>query len=148
MSEKFVDKVIGICDEEMIGEVAQLRIAHDAGLLQNYFKPVVRIGIERAFSAQDAPITTESASTPLDNLKSSYASGETVKVPLHLETEPYYDVANIPLNTYKNKAPLMASIISVKRIVGLNAPGEASWKPLCRSGLLNRPPGSDVLSYV
>jgi ferredoxin--NADP+ reductase len=49
-----------------------------------------------------------------------------VKVPTELlEADPYDAILpNLPLNTYKNKAPLMSSIVSVKRIVGANAPGE------------------------
>ena len=50
----------------------------------------------------------------------------TVKVPLDkFEVEPYHAILdNIPLNTFKNKAPLTAKIASVKRIVGPSAPGE------------------------
>ena len=44
---------------------------------------------------------------------------------LNLEVEPYHAIAdNLPLNTYKNKAPHVAAISSVKRIVGPSAPGE------------------------
>jgi len=35
-----------------------------------------------------------------------------------LEADPYYDQSNIPINTYKNKSPFTAKVISVKRIVG------------------------------
>jgi ferredoxin--NADP+ reductase len=41
-----------------------------------------------------------------------------------LEANPYYDVSNIPLNTFKNKDPFTGKVLSVKRIVGANAPGE------------------------
>ncbi|EOD36860.1 hypothetical protein EMIHUDRAFT_42969, partial [Emiliania huxleyi CCMP1516] len=42
-----------------------------------------------------------------------------------LECDPYHAIAaNLPLNTYKNKAPLAGAIISAKRIVGPAAPGE------------------------
>jgi len=41
-----------------------------------------------------------------------------------LEADPYYDQSGIPLNTYSNKAPLIGKVISCKRIVGANAPGE------------------------
>jgi len=41
-----------------------------------------------------------------------------------LEAEPYWDQSNIPVNTYKNKAPFTGKIISVKRIVGAAATGE------------------------
>ncbi len=42
----------------------------------------------------------------------------------HLEVEPYHDQSQLPLNTYKNKAPHTAAIISAKRIVGPKATGE------------------------
>lgn len=41
-----------------------------------------------------------------------------------LEADPYWDVSNIPLNTYKNKAPMIGKVVSVKRIVGPDATGE------------------------
>uniref|UniRef100_X5CVA4 ferredoxin--NADP(+) reductase n=1 Tax=Tisochrysis lutea TaxID=1321669 RepID=X5CVA4_9EUKA len=41
-----------------------------------------------------------------------------------LEASPYWDQSNIPVNTYKNKAPFTGKIISVKRIVGPEATGE------------------------
>jgi len=41
-----------------------------------------------------------------------------------LEADPYWDQTNIPLNTYKNKAPFVSKVISVKRIVGPQATGE------------------------
>lgn len=41
-----------------------------------------------------------------------------------LEATPYYDMSKIPLNTYKNKAPYVGSILSVERIVGPEATGE------------------------
>jgi ferredoxin--NADP+ reductase len=41
-----------------------------------------------------------------------------------LEAKPYYDMKNIPVNTYKNKAPFTGKIASVKRIVGPKATGE------------------------
>jgi len=41
-----------------------------------------------------------------------------------LEADPYYDQSNLPLNTYSNKAPHLGKVISCKRIVGANAPGE------------------------
>ena len=41
-----------------------------------------------------------------------------------LEADPYYDQSNIPINTYKNKSPFTAKVISVKRIVGPSATGE------------------------
>lgn len=41
-----------------------------------------------------------------------------------LEADPYYDMSNIPVNTYKAKTPFMGKIMSVKRIVGPKATGE------------------------
>merc|ERR1719487_1610946 len=41
-----------------------------------------------------------------------------------LEADPYWDQSNIPVNTYKNKAPFVGKVISVKRIVGPEATGE------------------------
>jgi len=41
-----------------------------------------------------------------------------------LEADPYFDMSGIPLNTYKNKEPHIGKVISCKRIVGENAPGE------------------------
>jgi len=41
-----------------------------------------------------------------------------------LEADPYWDQSNIPVNTYKNKSPFTAKVVSVKRIVGPKATGE------------------------
>jgi len=41
-----------------------------------------------------------------------------------LEAEPYWDQSTVPVNTYKNKSPFLAKVISVKRIVGPEATGE------------------------
>jgi ferredoxin--NADP+ reductase len=41
-----------------------------------------------------------------------------------LEAEPYFDTSKIPLNTYKNKSPYTAKVVSCKRIVGPEATGE------------------------
>merc|ERR1719181_2220655 len=41
-----------------------------------------------------------------------------------LEAEPYWDQSGVPVNTYKNKAPFIAKVVSVKRIVGPEATGE------------------------
>jgi ferredoxin--NADP+ reductase len=41
-----------------------------------------------------------------------------------LEANPYYDQSNIPVNTYKNKAPFTGKVVSTKRIVGPKATGE------------------------
>merc|ERR1711904_586012 len=41
-----------------------------------------------------------------------------------LEAEPYWDQSTVPVNTYKNKSPFTAKVISTKRIVGPKATGE------------------------
>mmetsp|Transcript_27539 Transcript_27539/g.110334 ORF Transcript_27539/g.110334 Transcript_27539/m.110334 type:complete len:369 (-) Transcript_27539:626-1732(-) len=41
-----------------------------------------------------------------------------------LEASPYWDQKNIPLNTFKNKSPFTATVVSCKRIVGPEATGE------------------------
>merc|ERR1711988_655916 len=54
----------------------------------------------------------------------SKASGVATKKQDFLEAEPYWDQSTIPVNTYKNKAPFVGKITSVKRIVGPEATGE------------------------
>merc|ERR1719183_2783521 len=41
-----------------------------------------------------------------------------------LEASPYYDQSGVPVNTYKNKSPFLAKVVSTKRIVGPSATGE------------------------
>jgi len=41
-----------------------------------------------------------------------------------LEAEPYSDMSNIPVNTFKAKSPFIGKVKSVKRIVGPKATGE------------------------
>ena len=41
-----------------------------------------------------------------------------------LEADPYFDQSTVPVNTFKNKAPFTAKIVSTKRIVGPKATGE------------------------
>lgn len=41
-----------------------------------------------------------------------------------LEAEPYWDTKDIPINTFKNKAPFTSKVVSTKRIVGAEATGE------------------------
>merc|ERR1712147_12040 len=41
-----------------------------------------------------------------------------------LEASPYWDQSTVPVNTWKNKAPYTAKIVSCKRIVGPEATGE------------------------
>ena len=155
VSAKFIDRVVDICDAEMIGDTKQLQMAMEAGLLPKVrtipslpcahvsryrhlpmqsdhllcacaicrpqlFKPVVAIGIEKAL---DGAPDVAPAVAAIKTLLTEDAPG-TVNVPLDLEVEPYYDISNLPLNTYKAKNPLQGSIASVKRIVGANAPGE------------------------
>lgn len=55
---------------------------------------------------------------------SSVFSKATSKAQDFLEAEPYWDMSNIPLQTYKVKEPFVGKIISVKRIVGAQATGE------------------------
>ena len=52
------------------------------------------------------------------------ADGAVVEAPLDLEVEPYWDMSNLPINTFKPKKPHLAAITSVRRIVGADAPGE------------------------
>ena len=103
----------------MIGDVAGLRIAAEAGLLSGLFKPVVAIGIERALGK---PADVSSAAAAVRTMLA--APGEPVAVPSHLEFDPYHDMSKLPLNTFKQKAPHTGTIVSAKRIVGENAPGE------------------------
>lgn len=56
--------------------------------------------------------------------RSSVFAKATSKAQAFLEADPYYDMSNIPLNTYKAKEPHIGKIISVKRIVGAQATGE------------------------
>ena len=116
VSPKFLERVLAICDEEMIGDVSQLEVARDAGLLPTFFKPVIALGIEAALKS--APDVTEAVTAVKALL------GPTVAVPAEqFEATPYHDMSKIPLNTYKAKVPLLGSVASVKRIVGANAPG-------------------------
>merc|ERR1711924_270146 len=41
-----------------------------------------------------------------------------------LEASPYWDQATVPVNTWKNKSPYTAKVVSCKRIVGPQATGE------------------------
>jgi ferredoxin--NADP+ reductase len=41
-----------------------------------------------------------------------------------LEADPYWDQSDVPVNTYKNKAPFTGKVVSTKRIVGPKATGE------------------------
>ena len=122
VSEKFIDRVVAICDDEMIGSAHDLEVARDAGLLPDLFKTVIRLGIEKALGG----VTTDVSPAAAAVTELLAKDGPTVAVPTDkFEVEPYHAILpNLPLNTYKNKAPLTGSIVSVKRIVGANAPGE------------------------
>ena len=41
-----------------------------------------------------------------------------------LEASPYWDQSTVPVNTFKNKSPYTAKVVSCKRIVGPEATGE------------------------
>ena len=47
-----------------------------------------------------------------------------------LEADPYWDQSDIPVNTYKNKAPFTSKVISVKRIVGPQVRNSSQPKPV------------------
>jgi hypothetical protein len=47
VAPKFLEAVICVCDEEMIGDVNSLKIAAEAGIVKKIFKPVVALGIEK-----------------------------------------------------------------------------------------------------
>jgi len=75
------------------------------------------------------------ATTMADNSwRKSYdgkGSGVTMSAPAaaggmldFLEADPYWDQSVVPVNTFKNKAPKIAKVVSVKRIVGPDATGE------------------------
>ena len=71
----------------------------------------------------DVATAAAAAKTLLDES----APSAVVKPQLDLEVEPYHAIKeNVPINTFKNKAPLIGTIASVKRIVGPTAPGEVS----------------------
>ena len=110
----------------MIGDEGALKMASEIGLLRKILKPVVYYSIEKALNTQPAADVSSAAAAVREVLATSQSSGPTVAVPTNLfEVEPYHAILpNLPLNTFKNKAPHTGSIISVKRIVGTNAPGE------------------------
>jgi len=69
------------------------------------------------------PGSSTSNTVSMGALDSAYSTA-TSKEQNFLEANPYYDQSNIPLQTFKAKEPLVAKIISVKRIVGAQATGE------------------------
>jgi len=76
--------------------------------------------------AADEPWNAEAEATTLIDrsaLDKAFASAIN-KSQDFLEADPYHDMSGIPLNTYKNKEPHIGKVISCKRIVGADAPGE------------------------
>ena len=147
VSPAYVDKVLEICDEEMIGSVDNLQTAAELGMLATLFKPVVAMGIQSALAdvgaAGRAPSVAGVAAQIKDMLEDErqelkpdaaaqpeLAGAAAYATPLAvaqrgLEVEPYWDMLpHLPMNTFKPKRPHLAAIASVKRIVGANAPGE------------------------
>jgi len=55
INPRFVERVMSTCEDEMIGTLANLRVAARAGLLSQLFKPVIAISIERALGDGHAP---------------------------------------------------------------------------------------------
>lgn len=85
---------------------------------------------------------------------SSAFSKATTKSQDFLEFDPYYDITNLPLNTYKAAEPFTGKIISVKRIVGAQATGETCDVVIDLQGKLKYiegqslgviPPGTEVI---
>jgi ferredoxin--NADP+ reductase len=60
------------------------------------------------------------------DLESAYSKGMSspAKAQNFLEADPYWDQSGVPVNTYKNRAPFVSKVVSVKRIVGPQAAGE------------------------
>ena len=50
VSPAYADKVLEICDEQMIGTVDNLQTAAELGMLATLFKPVVAMGIQSALA--------------------------------------------------------------------------------------------------
>ena len=124
VAPKFVDQVIEQCDEQMIGNVEGLRIAHGAGLLPALFKPVVALGIEQGLGL--SPVDVSSAAASARELLAAPPASTAAEVDVkRADLEFGTDIlANLPLNTYKNKSPHTAKLVSAKRIVGEAAVGE------------------------
>lgn len=117
----YVDAVLSKCDDEYIGDVAGLRVAMEAGLLNEFFKPVVRLGIESALERLSPDVTIAAAQVGALIANSPASSAAKVTPKASLEVEPYHAILpNLPLNTFKNKAPHVGSIVNVKRIVGVS----------------------------
>jgi ferredoxin--NADP+ reductase len=162
----YVDKVLELCDDEMIGSVQNLQTAAELGMLSSLFKPVVALGIQSALvdvgSSRAAPSVVEAAAQ-LQHMLAADAAPQLAGAaayacplavaPRGLEVEPYWDMLpHLPMNTFKPKRPHVASIASVKRIVGADAPGEVCHVTIDSGGALKywegqslgvKPPGSD-----
>jgi hypothetical protein len=163
---KFLDKILSVCEDEMIGSVANLQIASDAGMLPDLFKPVVALSIQDALgqppnvaeAADQLRAMLETDASPASGdapLTGAGAYAAPLAVAQHgLEVEPYWDMLpNLPINTYKPKRPHLGSITTVKRIVGANAPGEVCHVNIDVGGKLRywegqslgvKPPGLDA----
>ena len=68
-------------------------------------------------------VAGEDTIADFDTLEGSMTGGSGGKQDF-LEANPYHDMSNIPINTYKNKEPFTGSVVSCKRIVGPQCPGE------------------------
>lgn len=76
-------------------------------------------------SADEEPWFSEAVATNLVDVEElTAASNRGGGKQDFLEADPYYDMSNIPVNTYKNKDPMIGKVVSVKRIVGPEATGE------------------------
>ena len=91
VAPKFIDKVLSVCDDEMIGNVAGLRILaeSDEGIIGKLFKPVVALGIEKAFG-RPATDVSEAAEQVQSVLSSSLVTPR-----LNLEADPYHAVPSL-----------------------------------------------------
>merc|ERR1719235_2736983 len=86
---------------------------------------VAGTAIARAANAQSgrATVADELEEAMVDHELRAVAAATSGKQDF-LEADPYYDMSNIPLNTYKNKEPFTGKVVSCKRIVGPQATGE------------------------
>merc|ERR1740138_737265 len=75
-----------------------------------------------------APIASRARAVSMDAAKMESAFAAATATPSgkqdFLEASPYSDQSNVPVNTYKNKAPHTGKVVSTKRIVGAQATGE------------------------
>jgi ferredoxin--NADP+ reductase len=77
----------------------------------------------------------------IDSLKNIFSEGAGKQD--FLEADPYWDQSNIPVNTYKNKAPFTGKIVSTKRIVGAAATGETCDIVMSHDGEPSDPAGPE-----